>query len=99
MDPLQYFEEEYADINKTVSKIAALSLDSISNYKDFISTQKSFIESLFDIPEITQINAEAFTNLLDTYTSQLTDSLQKFNTLINSLNEISNSFQSANFTK
>lgn len=99
MDSLQYFEEEYITINDTVSKILSLSVDSISNYKDFISTQKSFIESLFNIPEMSQIDTESFTDLLDNYVSQLNISVDKFNKLIRSLKQISSSFESSNFIK
>jgi len=99
IDPLQHFEKEYNSINETVSKIASLSLDSIANYKDFISTQKSFIESLFNIPQVSEINTESFANLLTSYISDLAISLEKFNVLVKSLNDISSSFQPSNFIK
>jgi phosphoenolpyruvate carboxylase len=69
MDTMQYFQEEYDSINKAISQVADLSIDSIKNYRQIITTQKDFITALIDaLPEF---NIDKIKLLFDDYVSEL----------------------------
>lgn len=89
MYPLEYFDEEYQNLNNSISKINSLFLQSKDNYANFIALQQD-VFSLLNNKELSLENINKALRLLEDFMHNCGDLLSTVESSYNIIHNIKN---------
>ena len=87
MDPLEYFDEEYQNLNNSISEINSLFLQSKDSYVKFTDLQRD-VFSLLDNKELSIENINKALKLLEEFMQNCADLLTTVESSYNIINNI-----------
>ena len=89
MDPLEYFDEEYQNLNNSINKINSLFVQSKDNYANFTSLQRDLF-SLLDNKELSIENINKALKLLEDFMHNCGELLTTVESSYNIIHNIKN---------